>query len=292
MKMKKISFLICLAVAVAGCNQQKDIDLNTYGGKGLEFVHFASPSDSWLVQESDKSFIHNVEFACTYKYDKDVTYSVSVGEGTTGVAGVDYNLASTTVTIPAGEYVGSIPVEVLYASTGEGFKLELVLEVEGSKINPSYGNSTYITVKTDKVTIDWDWLVGKWDAQDYCYYSGANDGGLYSANISKVDENTCTISNLWGSGGDLSGAVDFVNRTITLNGYQYLTHIDNYQADLYFVAVNPETDYDIYDPIDTPVVATLSPAGIVIDNWDLLLVGGPYNGYTFNGGEKTTLTKP
>lgn len=290
--MKRILFLVCLLVAVAGCSQQKDIDLNTYDGKGLEFIHFASSSDSWLIQESDPSFVKNVVVACTYKYDKDVTYNVSLGENTTGIEGTDFKIATKSVTIPAGEYSGELPVEILYETTGEGFKLELVLDVDGSKINPAYGNASAIVIKTDKVTIDWDWLAGKWDAQDYCYYSGGNDGDQYSVNISKVDENTCTISNLWGTGGNLSGVVDFENRTVTIVGYQYLMHLEQYLTDLYFIAVDPATDYDIYDPIDTPVVATLSPAGIVIDNWDLLMVGGPYDGYTFNGGEKTTLTKP
>ena len=272
--MKRISFLICLAVAVAGCNQQKDIDLNTYGGKGLEFVHFASPSDSWLVQESDKTFIHNVEFACTYKYDKDVTYSVSVGEGTTGVVGVDYNLASTTVTIPAGEYSGSIPVEILYSTTGEGFNLELVLEVDGNKINPSYGNSTYIVVKTDKVTIDWNWLAGKWTAQD----DTSDPGDTYVMEIVKVDETTADFIGEWACSGTMRGTVDFDARTVTFTGEFDLDEM--YNGVLKVRSADKSGEF----------TATLSPLGIVIDNMNFYLEGGDYPGHDF-GNDRTVLTR-
>lgn len=271
--MKRISFLICLAVAVAGCNQQKDIDLNTYDGKGLEFVHFASPSDSWLVQESDKSFIHNVEFACTYKYDKDVTYSVSVGEGTTGVAGVDYNLASTTVTIPAGEYSGSIPVEILYSTTGEGFNLELVLDVDDSKINPSYGNSSFIVVKTDKVTIDWDWLAGKWTARD-----DSSPTSTYVMEIVKVDETTADFIGEWACSGTMRGTVDFDARTVTFTGEFALDEAYNG-----IIKVRP-AEGDTF-------TAKLSPLGIEITNINFYLEGGDYPGYDF-GDDRTVLTRP
>ena len=49
--MKKI-FYICiaaLAVAAASCSTKPDIDIDTHGGEGLEFVHFGSASESWLV---------------------------------------------------------------------------------------------------------------------------------------------------------------------------------------------------------------------------------------------------
>ena len=46
----------------------------------------------------------------------------------------------------------SIPISVLYDTTGEGFEIELILSVEESLINPSYGATCYIKVKSDKIT--------------------------------------------------------------------------------------------------------------------------------------------
>lgn len=296
--MKKI-FYICiaaLAVAATSCSTKPDIDIDTNGGEGLEFVHFESASDAWLVTADDESYDYNIVVATTKAPAENVTYSVSLGDRTTGVEGTDFSIANKSVTIKSGEYASSIPISVLYDTTGEGFEIELILSVEESLINPSYGATCYIKVKSDKITIDWDWLVGSWECQDYGYYSGSNDGDPYTVAIAKTNETTGTLSGIWG-GGALEFTVDFEAKTLTFVGNQYSQDAPQYEAQLFFVAVDPSADYDIfYDAnenpdLEYPVVATLSPAGIVIDNYDFLLVGGPYDGYTFAGGEKSTLTR-
>ncbi|MCQ2075330.1 MAG: membrane lipoprotein lipid attachment site-containing protein [Bacteroidaceae bacterium] len=289
--MKRILFLVCLIVAVAGCSQQKDIDLNTYDGKGLEFVHFASSSDSWLVGADDESFVYDVVVACTYKHDTDMTYNVKVGEGTTGVEGKDFKLSKKSVTIKAGDYVAEIPVEVLYETVGEGFVLELNLEVAPELINPTYGNTSIITVNTDKVTIDWDWLAGPWSGIDYGYYSEEYEGDYYPMEITKVSETECAIKNIWGTGSSLKGIVDFEQRTITIPGYQFAyDYSSEGYGELYFVWCDKET-LEPDEDSTRPVVATMSPAGIVIDCYDFLMVGGDYDGYTYAGGICTTMKK-
>ena len=290
--MKKI-FYICvalMAVVATGCSSKKDIDMDFHDGKGLEFVHFENSAEGWLIAADDESFQYDIVVANTYVHDEAVTYNISVGEKTTGVEGTDFSIPTKSVTIAKGEYFGSFPVNVLYETTGEGFDLELVLSVADELINPSYGASALITVKTDKITIDWEWLEGKWSCQDYSYYSGKNDGDPYPVSITKVDETSGTINGLWG-GGALNFTVDFEARTLTIPGYQFSASNATYSCDLYFVAVNPATDFDLYDPIETPVVATLSPAGIIVDNYDMYMSGGQYDGYTFAGGVKSTLSK-
>lgn len=272
--MKRILFLVCLIVAVAGCSQQKDIDLNTYDGKGLEFVHFASSSDSWLIQENSPSYVKDVVVACTYKFDKDVTYNVSVGENTTGVEGKDFRIATKSVTIPAGEYSGKLPVEILYETTGEGFNLELVLEVEESKINPFYGNASAIVIKTDKINIDWGWLAGKWVAQD----DSSDPGSTYKMEIVKVDETTAEFIGEWACSGSMIGTVDFAARTVTFTGEFALDEM--YNGVLKVRPANGNT-----------FTANLSPLGIEITNMNFYLVGGDYAGHDF-GNDRTVLTKP
>lgn len=290
--MKKI-FYICiaaLAVAATGCKQEKDIDLNTYGGKGLEFIHFENSEESWLVTENDESYDFSLVVAITSAPAQDVTYNVSLGSNTTGEEGKDFSIANKSVTIKAGEYTGVLPVKVLYDTTGEGFVIELELDVDESLINPAYGSTAIITVKSDKVTIDWDWLVGNWNSQDYSYSNAKNDGDPYTVAISKTDETSGVLNGLWG-GGPLNFTVDFDAKTLTIPGYQYSFSHAGYGADIYFVAVDPDAEYDLYDDVTTPVVATLSPVGIVVDNYDMLLVGGQYDGYTWVGGVKSTLTR-
>lgn len=284
---------ICFAVSLTSCSSEKDIDVDTNGGKGLEFVHFDGSSDAWLVSETDASYTFNVPLYQTFKSSAPQTYDIMLGEGTTeGAEGELFTLVSDKVTIPAGEYEGNIQIVVKYDKIpypdNTGFAIQLVCDTD--KINPSYGRAYMISVKSDKIVMDWEWLVGKWTAQDYCYYDGTTEEA-YPINITKKDESTAILTNLCGTGADLSGTVDFDNHTITLPGNIEMIHLDNYETDLYFVAVNPSTDYDVYEDLSTPVVATFSPAGIEIDNWDFLMVGGPYDGYTFGGGYCTSLVK-
>lgn len=290
--MKKIIYLCIFATVVAAtsCSTKKDIELNTYGGEGLEFVHFGSASDSWLVTADDESYDYSVVVATTKAPTEAVKYNISLGEKTTGVEGTDFSIPEKSVTIKAGEYSAELPIKVLYDTIGEGFEIELILSVEEALINPAYGASALISVKSDKITIDWDWLAGKWNCQDYNYYSGGNDGDPYTVEISKTDETSGVLKGIWG-GGPLNFTVDFEAKTISIPGYQYSASVSKYACDLYFIAVDPSTEYDVYEDIETPVVATLSPAGIVIDNYDFLMVGGDYDGYTYAGGEKSTLTK-
>lgn len=278
----------------ASCAFEKDIDLDTNGGKGIQFVHFETPSASWIVSKDDESYTYEIPVFQTFKSDEPQTYSIKVGEGTTKDAeGKLFSLSANSVTIPAGEFSDTLKVTVNYANIPDpdptGFTVEIVVDTD--KISPAYGNSTILSFKSDKIVMDWEWLAGKWTASDFCYYSGAIEGDPYSMAITKVDENKATISNIWGTGADLEATVDFEAKTITIPGNQFTYHEDYYDCDMIFVAVDPATEYDIYEDLTTPVVATFSPAGIVIDNWDLLMKGGLYDGYTYGGGYRTTLVK-
>ena len=288
--MKKILyfFAACLAFSFAGCESEPDIDINTNGGKGLEFVHFNAASDSWVVAAEDESFVHNVSVACTEAHDKDIVYEVALGEKTTGVEGTDFSIATKSVTIPAGEYTAELPVTVLYATTGEGFEIELVLSVEDELINGAYGNSCLVTVKTDKVTIDWNWLEGTWDATEYYYYYKEWDTP-YKVSFAKVDDTHATFTNFFGVGLDMTVTVDFDARTISIPGYQYKWTTSKY-GDVYFIAVNPDDDFEPYADLTTPLVGVMSPTGIVFDNYDFKMTGD-YADYTYYGGLKTVFTK-
>lgn len=138
------------------------------------------------------------------------------------------------------------------------------------------------------VTIDWDWLVGEWTAND-AYYSQDAQEDPYTVTITKVDETHCKINNIWGTEGDLEGVVDFDAKTITIAGNQYAVDDTDLAAKLYFIAVDPTNEYDRFEDLTTPVVATMTSSGIVIDMYDFFLVGGKYDGYTYAGGICTTL---
>lgn len=151
--------------------------------------------------------------------------------------------------------------------------------------------TTTFFYQAGSVTIDWDWLAGNWKATDFNLSKQEPEGGAYDMVISKEDDTHCKIVNLWDSGSELEGVVDFDALTITLAGNQFAFNYPKYEADLYFIAVDPDNEYDCFEDLTTPVIAKITPGGITIDNYDFLLVGGPYNGYTFDGGIRTTMTK-
>jgi hypothetical protein len=269
--MKKVLYAFlaaAMALTVGSCNYEKDLDIDTNGGKGLEFVHFAASSDSWLVTEDDDSYVFNVDVARTGSPDQAVTYNIAVGAGTTGVEGVDFAIPTKSVTIPAGQYIGSFPVEVLYATTGEGFILNLELSIEESLINPSYGNLESVTVASDKIVIDWNWLVGKWTCQDL-------SGDPYTVTFTQVDETTVILNNIWESGGDMEGTVDFEARTIAFKGPIPIQAA--YGGQLMVAHFNEETEE--YD--DDYFYAVMSPLGVVLSGHGFYLSGGSYDGYDF-----------
>ena len=140
-------------------------------------------------------------------------------------------------------------------------------------------------------TVDWDWLAGEWLAADYSYYSEGPDGASYLMTITKVDDTHCKISNIWGSEGEFEGVVDFDAMTITLPGNQFAFNDGGISAKCYLIAVDPENEYGPFEDLTTPIVATLSPSGIVIDNYDFYIVGGKYDGDVYAGGLCTTMTK-
>lgn len=153
--------------------------------------------------------------------------------------------------------------------------------------------ATYVSFfyQGDPETVDWDWLAGEWLAADYSYYSGEPDEASYLMTITKVDDTHCKISNIWGSKGEFEGVVDFDAMTITLPGNQFAFNDGGISAKCYLIAVDPEAEYAPFKDLTTPIVAQLSPKGIVIDNYDFIISGGKYDGETYAGGLCTTMTK-
>lgn len=165
--------------------------------------------------------------------------------------------------------------------------------VIGSVAEGAVQEVTYVSFfyQGEAETIDWDWLAGEWLAADFSYDSGEPDGASYLMTITKVDDTHCKIGNIWGSEGEFDGVVDFDAMTITLAGNQFAFNDGGISAKCYLVAVDPEDEYAPFEDLTTPIVAQLSPKGIVIDNYDFIISGGKYDGYTYAGGLCTTMTK-
>ena len=140
--------------------------------------------------------------------------------------------------------------------------------------------------------LDWDWLLGGWGAYDYNLTERVVEGDPYEMTITKVDDTHIKIGNLWGTEAEFDAVVDFDAMTITIPGYQFAFTASNVKGDLYFVAVDPENEYDVFEDLTTPVVVKMTPGGLVVDNYDFYIGSGNYKGYTYDGGIRTTMFKP
>ena len=140
--------------------------------------------------------------------------------------------------------------------------------------------------------LDWDWLLSEWKAYDYNLTERVVEGDPYEMTITKVDDTHIKIANIWGSEAELDALVDFDAMTITIPGNQFVLTAPDVKGDLYFVAVDPENEYDVFEDLTTPVVVKMTPGGLVVDNYDFYIGSGNYKGYTYDGGIRTTMFKP
>ena len=178
------------------------------------------------------------------------------------------------VALPEGAESGKYTIVIGAVAGGE------VQATESVTFNYQAGGAT---------VIDWAWLEGEWTGLDWSYYKSEVQGDSYTMTITKVDDTNCKIYNLWGSEATFDAVVDFEAKTLTITGYQYA--FDDAGGACYLIAVDPTNEYDHFDDLTTPIVATMSPSGIVIDNYDFIIVGGTYDGYTHQGGLRTNMTK-
>ena len=159
------------------------------------------------------------------------------------------------------------------ATTG---KYSIVVASVGGGELQEYDYATFF-YQAGTVDIDWDWLVGNWEAQD------ESGGDPYPMTVTKKDETTAIFSGIWGmEGGDIEGVVDFDAKTVTFKGP---FDIGELYGGRLMIAHAGEDGYD-----DGEFVATMSASGITITGMGYYLVGGDYDGYDF-GTDTTKMTK-
>ena len=154
-------FIALLLVFTYSCEEEGAEVFNR-----TDFVSFNEQPGTLNITENEMS--RDVEIGITAAFDTDVTITLAVTD-VTAVQGVDYTLSSNTVTIPAGEFVGSfaiIPVD-----------------------NDEFNESKTLTVEITQVSA-----------------AGVNIGhaniASYFKNIIIVNDDCPTMSNIWW--GDLS----------------------------------------------------------------------------------------
>lgn len=164
-----------------------------------EKAGFAKSSDSYFITNSPNS-VYKIPVGITAipNADRKLTFTVSSPSG--AASGQQYNLGSTTITIPAGKTVDSISVKGLFGGYASGRKDTLIFKLTGGDVNAMSGSNQFTLYMQKYCPVDLTQFAGVYNIQDY--YAGAPDGGPYTVTITPGTANGTTgyilISGIWG----------------------------------------------------------------------------------------------
>jgi|GEM_PF-2240004 len=101
-----LSAIFCFALT--NCTNE-GMELNTYGGKGLSFVHFVGDKldISTALDEPAEHNVRTITISSTEKSDVERSYTLTIDPSSTAIEGTHYTLSSKTITIPAGAYASN-----------------------------------------------------------------------------------------------------------------------------------------------------------------------------------------
>ena len=279
--MKKYIILLFSAILIFGAScTDESMDFDTNGGKGLAFLHFVGKSESIVARQSGNNR-RAIYVSSTTKSDQARTYTISVDPSSTAIEGKHFSLSSKTVTIPAGQYKDSIIITAnLDNLTPETVTVNLTLSSdEAIDYGKTYSVSMYLFFE-----VSIDWLLGTWKWTDYV--DGDYDDECV-VEVTKINDNTIGITNIWDAEMTVEATVDFNNAKIMIKPDSKFMFYSDFYGYVYMDAVmgsswrdNSKTD---------PIVGTCSYTKVInIAPWAPMLND---SGYTFQVAITSTMTR-
>ena len=285
--MKKIIILISsfiFAFSLTTC-ESEGMDFDTNGGKGLSFVHFVGSTQTIAAKQSE--YTATITVSSTEKSNAARTYNLVVDPTSTAKEGTHYTLSSKTVTIPAGQFSGSVTLTASLTNlTPETVTAKF--SIDSDEAIDYAKNMTVNMYLFFEVT--WDWLLGTWLWTDY--EKGVPEEDVSTVEITKIDDKTIGITGIWGGTASIVADVEFDKSRIVIKPSQkyYLDYEedgDNYGA-LYmnYCSTDNWRDNNRTDPIigDCSFNGTIS-----IGRWAPMLHD---TGYAWGAVYTSKLTRP
>jgi hypothetical protein len=193
MKKNQILSLIGFsALLVMGACKKQDFSKSTVPPAEVHFTN--ATGGSFYIQNVPNSTF-KIPIGITSAVNADTKVVVTVSSPTGAAAGVQYNLPSTTVTIPAGKTLDSLPVQGIFAGFPGTRRDTLVFKITASSdLPPAPYNDTYKLVLQKYCTVDLPSFSGNYTNS----YDIDNTGtyGPYTANISNIVVLTPTTGKL------------------------------------------------------------------------------------------------
>lgn len=181
MKHVRILSLLCLSafVMLAGCKKRSE----DYFVTPPQQSHFVNSIGNYYVTNSSTSTF-KIPITLTTVSDADRKVTVSVTSPTGAAAGAQYNLASTTITIPAGKAVDSLTVNGLFAGYSGTRKDTLVFTITGGDVPASAFNNVFKLVVQKACAVVSTDLIGAYTQSTDLYQGAASTQPKYTATIS------------------------------------------------------------------------------------------------------------
>lgn len=225
--MKKILFKInfiaslLLVVLFTSCDaivEQDEIDF----GKGPILAQFQNTTDELnIIKNPEVTFI-DYEIPITYFggrnviLDRAVEVTIATSADSEAIEGVDFELTSTSLTIPAGENSANTSVRILTTDLVPFDFKDIILEITSSSEAVSDVNSMNLTLKT----LDENTLAGTYDVEDGQYWNSGSLAGNYSGTVSieavSPDLYRHVGIGFWPEDNDFYFTVDPVTNVITV----------------------------------------------------------------------------
>lgn len=215
----KLNFFIVVLLASFTVSSCLLDDEKTDFGKGPILAQFEKPSVTANFIKDGSVTPYNVAITIIGGKNKPlnepVDITISADPSSTATSGVEYSLAATTFTIPAGEMSVDAVINVNTANLDPFDAKTLVLKIDSSSESVSESNLAAITLQA-VCSLDLNNFVGTYSA-DNKYW-----GEVYTATVELGPlPNSLLLTNVEGYGNDkvlIVLSTDVVNPTITYAG--------------------------------------------------------------------------
>src|SRR5882757_8943973 len=130
---KSILAILLLVTILAGCDKTKPYDTAIPPAQ----AHFLNATGGNYYVKNDPNSVFKIPVGTTVGSTSARTISISMTSPTNAVAGTQYTLPSTTVTIPAGKVVDSLSVKGIFAGYPSTRVDTMVFTISGGDVPAS-----------------------------------------------------------------------------------------------------------------------------------------------------------
>ena len=172
--------LITASLMFAGCDKTKVYDTTLPPDQ----AHFLNTTIATYFVSNDPNSVFKIPVGITTVSSKPTVINITVTSPTNAVAGTQYTLPTTTVTIPAGKAVDSLSVKGIFSGYASGRIDTLVFTIQSGDVQASDYNKVYKLVLRKYCAVVSTDLVGNYTTTRDYYNVTQASAATYTTSIS------------------------------------------------------------------------------------------------------------